>query len=63
MAASKKREPRTLVHLVCPVCRRPGSDGTTPRYFGTTLPASKVDEAVCENCDSALTEVGRTREG
>ena len=61
--AAKKREPRTLVHMVCPRCRVPGSDGTTPRYFGTTVPASRADVAVCDNCETALTPVGETKEG
>ena len=61
--ALKKREPRVLVVLRCDNCARPGSDGTTPKYFGTTVPLSRAEAETCPNCDSGLTEVGRTMEG
>ena len=64
MAQKKRPEPRTLVQSVCGRCAKPSGDGTTPNYFGTTVPLSKWDAGIsCDNCGGDLTEVGRTKEG
>jgi hypothetical protein len=65
MPPKKRPEPRTLVQLVCPTCSKPDSHHIAGNYYGTTLPLGVVTEqgAFCPNCETALAEIGRTKEG